>query len=113
MDKINELLNSVDTLFSNIDTLEKLNNIKVEYLGKKGKITELNSMIKDLQNEEKKEFGIKLNELKSAFNNKYEETKNKLDEELINKKLERERIDITLQSKKRITSSNDKNPKRI
>ena len=100
MDKINELLNRIDTLFSNIDTLEKLNNIKVEYLGKKGKITELNSMIKDLPNEEKKEFGIKLNELKSAFNNKYEEIKNKLDEELINKKLESERIDITLPSKK-------------
>ena len=73
MDKINELLNSVDTLFSNIDTLEKLNNIKVEYLGKKGKITELNSMIKDLPNEEKKEFGMKLNEVRTLFNTRFEE----------------------------------------
>ena len=96
MDKVNEILKSLDQVFENINTIEKLNNIKVEYLGKKGIITELNSMIKDLKPEEKKNFGMKVNELRTAFNTKFEELKTKLEEELINKKLESERIDVTL-----------------
>ncbi len=42
--------------------------LKVKYLGKKGIITELNSKIKDIPNEEKKEFGMKVNEVKNIFN---------------------------------------------
>ena len=96
MDKVNEILKSLDQIFECVDSIEKLNNIKVEYLGKKGIITELNSMIKDLKPEEKKEFGMKVNELKTTFNTKFEELKTKLETELINKKLESERIDVTL-----------------
>ena len=100
MDKIKEIITKLETIFSDIDNLEKLNNLKVEYLGKKGVITELNSMIKELPNEEKKEFGMKVNELRTAFNNKYEELKEKLELEAINKKLESEKLDITLPSTK-------------
>ena len=32
-------------------------------------------MIKELPNEEKKEFGMKVNELRTAFNNKYASNK--------------------------------------
>ena len=96
MDKVNEILKSLDQIFECVDSIEKLNNLKVEYLGKKGIITELNSMIKDLKPEEKKEFGMKVNELRTSFNTKFEELKTKLEEELINKKLESERIDVTL-----------------
>ena len=96
MDKVIEILKSLDQIFECVDSIEKLNNLKVEYLGKKGIITELNSMIKDLKPEEKKEFGMKVNELRTSFNTKFEELKTKLEEELINKKLESERIDVTL-----------------
>ena len=100
MDKIKEIMIKLDTVFNDIDTLEKLNNLKVEYLGKKGIITELNSMIKELPNEEKKEFGMKVNEVRTKFNTNYEELKEKLELEAINKKLENEKIDITLPSTK-------------
>jgi len=100
MDKIKEIMIKLDTVFNDINTLEKLNNLKVEYLGKKGIITELNSMIKELPNEEKKEFGMKVNEVRTKFNTNYEELKEKLELEAINKKLENEKIDITLPSTK-------------
>ena len=86
MDKVNEIRNSLEQVFENVDTIEKLNNIKVEYLGKKGIITELNSMIKELKPEEKKEFGMKVNELRTAFNTKFEEKDKIIKEELLNKK---------------------------
>lgn len=100
MDKINELKKQIENIFNEDLNLEKLNELKVEYLGKKGLITELNSCIKDLPNEEKREFGKNVNELKNLFNSKYEEIKTKLESDLINRKLESERIDISLPSTK-------------
>ena len=79
-----------------INDLKKLNELKIEYLGKKGPINELTSHMKELSNEEKKEFGKLLNDLKqeitSAFDNKTKELENLA----LNKKLESEKIDVTL-----------------
>lgn len=100
MDKIKELTAKIETVFNEELTLEKLNDLKVEYLGKKGLITELNSMIKDLPNEEKKDFGKNVNSLRQLFNEKYETTKEKLEIDATNKKLEAEKIDITLPATK-------------
>ena len=50
-----------------VKNLTDLNELKVKYLGKKGIITELNSKIKEIPNEEKKEYGQKINALKNAF----------------------------------------------
>ncbi len=95
-----EIIKLIEEKTCNISTLEELNNLKVEFLGKKGIITEYQGMIKDIPNEEKKEFGMKVNEVRTLFNTKYEEIKNRLETELINKKLEEEAIDITLPSTK-------------
>ena len=83
-----------------VTNLNELNDLKVKYLGKKGLITELNSEIKNVPNEEKKEFGRKVNEIKELFNNFYEEKKNAFEEEILNKKLSSEAIDITLPATK-------------
>lgn len=88
----NDLIDSVD--------MNKLNDLKVKYLGKKGLITLLNSEIKNIPNEEKKEFGMMVNELRNDFNNYYENKKQELESALLNEKLSKEAIDITLPSKK-------------
>ena len=85
----------VETLDENV-----LNDLKVKYLGKKGIITELNSEIKNIPNEEKKEFGMKVNELRNIFNEYYDKTKSIIDEKKLNERLEKESIDITLPSTK-------------
>ena len=85
---------------NNTKSLKEINDLKVEYLGKKGIITELQSKIKEISNEEKKEYGIKLNKIRTSFNTLYEEKLNILNLEEINKKLESEKIDITLPSKR-------------
>ena len=100
MDKVIELRNKINEIFGGELDLNRLNDLRVEYLGKRGYITELNACIKDLPNEEKREFGKSVNELRNLFNSKYEELKEKLELELINKKLESERIDISLPATK-------------
>ena len=75
-----------------------LNNLKVEYLGKKGIITELQAGIKDA--EDKKEYGMNVNQVRTCFNDNYETKLKELNEEELNKKLEEEKIDISLPATK-------------
>ena len=96
-DEIKELL---DKDLQDIKELKELEDLRVKYLGKKGLITELNSAIKDVPNENKKEFGMKVNELRNIFNDYYDTTKEQLDREELNKRLESESIDISLPSTK-------------
>ena len=93
-EKINAILEELMKKFEDVKTLQELNDLRVAYQGKKGVITELGAGIKDVPNEEKKEYGMQVNVLKTAFNEKYDEGKNKLEQDLINKKLEEETIDI-------------------
>ena len=96
MKDVEKLLIEVNKIFDSVKTIDDLNKLKVDYLGKKGKITGLNSKIKDLPNEKKKEFGKKVNEVKTLFNSKYDSFKEKIEKDILNKKLESERIDVTL-----------------
>jgi len=100
MENIEEIKNLIKEKLSSIDGLDKLLVVKSEFMGKKGVITLLQSKIKEIPNDKKKEFGMKVNEIKSLFNEMHDEIKNKLEEEIINKKLESESIDITLPSTK-------------
>lgn len=84
----------------NVETLQELNELKVKYLGKKGLITELQQGIRDIPNEEKKDYGMKVNEIRNLFTNFYEEKKSFFDQEALNEKLRREAIDIHLPSTK-------------
>jgi len=56
--------------------------------------------MKNIPNEDKKEYGMLINEVRNTFNTLYEEKLNKLEEEKLNKKLEQEKIDITLPATK-------------
>ena len=97
---LEEVRESLEKDIKAVNDLVKLNELKVEYLGKKGKITELNQMIKDIPNDEKKEFGQKVNELRGVFNDFYEEKKNEFETAILNEKLAKEAIDISLPATK-------------
>jgi phenylalanyl-tRNA synthetase alpha chain len=88
--------NQMNDAFSNINSLTDLESLRVNYIGKKGIITELYSKMKDLSNDEKKEYGMKVNELRDLFNTKYDFLKSELNEKVLNEKLESEMIDVTL-----------------
>ena len=102
---IEEIKKEIDIDLNNIVKINELNDIKSKYLGKEGVITSLQSKIKEIPNEEKKEYGIKVNEVRTYFNNKYEEVKNRIEKEEIERKLKKEEIDITLPSESVPTGS--------
>lgn len=98
MNRIEEIKKLLEEKMTNINSMEELNNIKSEFLGKKGVITEVQALIKDIEKDKKREFGIKLNEVRTLFNDRYDEIKNKIEKDIIDKKLKEEEIDITLPS---------------
>ncbi len=91
-----EIRNGILKEFGVVKSLNDLNELKVKYIGKKGIITLLYTKMKDIPNDEKKEYGMKINNLKSLFNDKYEEKKKLLEDEELEKKLQEEEIDVTL-----------------
>ena len=80
-DKIKSLRESLAQELSGALNLVDLDKIRVAYLGKKGSVTGLLKGMKDLSNEERKEFGKKVNELKNsaadAIEDKLKELKEK------------------------------------
>jgi len=99
-ERITTLKTEITEKLKNIKTTKELNELRIEYLSKKGPIQELMNHMKELNNEEKKEFGKLVNELKQEVNNQFDELKYKLETEELNKKLEQEKIDINLPSTK-------------
>ncbi len=97
---MDNLLKELETDLKSVTNEQSLNEIKTKYLGKKGSITELSSKIKDLPNEEKKEFGANLNKLKTAASDLIDAKKEAIETENLNKKLASESIDISLPSTK-------------
>ena len=101
---MNEKVNMIKETFEKdvltINDMKTLNDIRTKYLGKQGKVTELSKMMKDIPNDQKKEFGMLVNEVRTIVTNILEKKKKELETDLLNKKLESEKIDITLPATK-------------
>ena len=76
--------------------LNDLANLRIKFLGKKGLITELTSNMASLSIEEKKEVGREANLLRTEIEDKLKELEDEEKARELEKKLEREKIDVTL-----------------
>ena len=82
------------------DVPEKLNDVRVRFLGKKGELTAVLKGMKDVAPEERPKVGQLVNETRAAIEELLEETKKKMDAAIREEKLKQEVIDVTLPSKK-------------
>lgn len=76
--------------------LKSLNDIRVEYLGKKGPITEVLRGMGKLSAEERPKMGALVNEVREAIQAKIAEKQEVLEKAEVERKLASESIDITL-----------------
>ena len=90
---------------NSVNSLQELIELKVKVLGKKGELTEILRGMKDLLPEERPIIGEIVNNIRNEIEEKLNNKKIILEQEELNKKLENERIDITLPSKKMIRGS--------
>ena len=80
--------------------ITELNNARVKYLGKKGELTAILRGMKDLSAEERPVIGNLVNVVKDELENLIEVREEEFKKAEINKKLEQEKIDITLPATK-------------
>lgn len=66
-EKMNEIRQAFSERIRNAVNTQALEEIRIEYLGKKGAVTGLMKTMKDLSNEEKKTFGQQVNVLKNEI----------------------------------------------
>ena len=88
----NEILEKIDKSF----TLEGLEDVRVESLGKKGSLSLLMKQLGSIEPDKRKETGQKLNLIQKEVLATIENKKEVLRKDHINKKLANESVDITL-----------------
>ncbi len=93
LDKINSIF---DAKIDSIKSKDELQNLKTEFFGKNGQITNQFKKLGLLEESNRKEFASKLNKVKESLTNQIEIKNNELETKEINDKLKDEKVDITL-----------------
>lgn len=95
-DKINEILDYVKEKIENVKTSAECQTLRVETLGKSGKITELFRYMKEVPVEQKQAIGQLLNTAKVQAENIISAKETFLADAELNEKLMKEKVDVTL-----------------
>lgn len=82
------------------DILEKLNEVKVNFLGKKGELTSVLKGMKDVAPEDRPKIGQMVNETREAIEQAFEEARIKMERAVREAQMKNEVIDVTLPAKK-------------
>ena len=93
LDKISSVFNAK---IDSVKTKDDLQNIKTEFLGKNGQITQQFKTLGSLDPEKRKEFASNLNKIKDDLTNQIEQKNFDLENLEISEKLKNEKVDVTL-----------------
>ena len=100
MINIEELKEKAISKIKEATSLKELDDIKINYFGKKGEITAIMQTFKDIAAEDRKELGKIINDARVAIEELIKDRQKKFNDVVLNEKLKREAIDVTLPSKK-------------
>lgn len=98
--KVREIEEKAAEEIGRADAMERLNEIRVAVLGKKGTLTQVLKGMKDVPKEERPMVGKWVNDARAHIEARLEETKARLEAERLNARLASETIDVTLPAKK-------------
>lgn len=96
MEDLQKLETEIVAGITALDNLTALDDLRVAEVGKKGRVSLLMRELGKMSPEEKKEFGPKLNGLKNRIMQAIADRRSVLEAEELNRRLQSERIDITL-----------------
>lgn len=102
-EKLSKIVEEALASIESSEQLDKLNDIRVAYLGKKGELTQVLKGMKDVLPEDRPKVGQLVNDARSAIEEKLEEKKTAFEKKLREEKIARETIDVTLPGKKPVT----------
>ena len=102
MQHLKDLVEKAKSAIEQIEnkSLATLDEIRVEYFGKKGHFTQLMQELRNVAAEERPAMGAKINEAKQAALDFLNAKKAEWEQAELNAKLEKERIDVSLPGRK-------------
>ena len=101
-ERLQELHDEAVKKIQESDALDKLNDVRVAYLGKKGQLTAVLKGMKDVPPEERPQVGQLVNDTRAKIEAVLEETKKQLEDAARELQLKAEVIDVTLPAKKSV-----------
>jgi phenylalanyl-tRNA synthetase alpha chain len=93
LDKISSVFNAK---IDSVKTKDDLQNIKTEFFGKNGQITQQFKSLGSLDSEKRKEFASQLNKIKDDLTHQLNQKNIEIETSEINEKLKSEKVDVTL-----------------
>ncbi|MDD1649242.1 MAG: phenylalanine--tRNA ligase subunit alpha [Methylococcaceae bacterium] len=96
MTTLEDVLASAQGELAAADTLASLDRVRIQYIGKKGLITEQMKRLGSLPPDERKEAGARINQAKDQFNASLEARQSVLEAKALEQRLARETVDVTL-----------------
>ncbi len=99
-DKLQQIKEEAYKQIQASDALEKLNEVRVNFLGKKGQLTEVLKSMKDVAAEDRPKVGQMVNDARAEIEKALEETRTKMERAVREQQMKMETIDVTLPAKK-------------
>ena len=99
-EKLEQIKAEALSKIENSDALEKLNEVRVNYLGKKGELTAVLKSMKDVAPEDRPKVGQMVNEVREEIEKVLEKHISQMEKALREAKMKAEVIDVTLPAKK-------------
>ncbi len=104
-EKLQALVNDALEKIKNAKTIEEINELRNQFMGKKSELSSMSSQIATLPVEEKKTFGQEMNEARTAISSALENAMNEVKTKVLEEKLKRETIDISLPGRRSATGA--------
>ena len=98
--QLKEIRERAMKMLADAETLDKLNEARIAFLGKKGELTAVLKSMKSIAPDERPVFGQMVNETRQSIEDHLEEAKIKLEQKARELQMQQEVIDVTLPAKK-------------
>ena len=92
MDNLDKIITDFNLQISQIKNQESLEEVRIHFLGKKGLVTEAFANLKNLEGDEKKSFGSRINEIRSQITLEIDNAKAAFETAQLNEKLKDENM---------------------
>ncbi len=100
MEKLDQIKEEALKQIAQSNALEMLNDVRVNFLGKKGELTAVLKSMKDVAPEDRPKVGQMVNQAREEIETALENARKKMEREVREAKLKAEVIDVTLPAKK-------------
>lgn len=99
--KLDRLYEKAIEKIENSETLDELEEIRIKFLGKKGKVTKILKNMGSLPPEQRPIIGKKANIIRNKIESNLKKVEDVLNEKLLEKRLVAEQVDVTMPGKKK------------